>query len=49
MITECREYKGFEIYKITHNTYIIKKDGEKISMDKYPRTLKEAKAIVDTF
>lgn len=44
------EYKGFEIEKITRNTLRIRKAGGAwIDMfGHYPKTLKEAKAIIDT-
>lgn len=52
-----KTYKGYEIEKLTHNTYRIRKvGGSWISLmiiknssvfDHYPRTLKEAKAIID--
>lgn len=42
-------YKGYEIEKITRNTYRIRKAGEAwIDMwGHYPKTLKAAKAIID--
>ena len=44
-----RTYKGYEIEKITYNTYRIRKIGEDwIDMwGHYPKTLKAAKEIID--
>ena len=44
-----KNYKGYEMEKITYNTIRIRKiDGEWIDMwGKYPKTFKEAKAIID--
>lgn len=43
-------YNGYEMKKITPNTIIIRKiDGAWIDMfGHYPKTYKEAKAIIDT-
>lgn len=43
-------YKGYEIEKLTYNTYRIRVKGASEWFDMfghYPRTLKAAKAIID--
>lgn len=44
-----KTYKGYEIDRLTRNTYRIRPiGGEWVDMPgKYPKTLKEAKAIID--
>ena len=43
-------YKGFTIEKVTRNDYLVTKAGEvyKTSENRIPRTLKEAKALIDS-
>ena len=51
MYTDCiYTYKGYEIEKLTYNTYRIRPAGGAwIDMwGRYPKTLKAAKAIIDT-
>ena len=43
-------YKGYEIEKINHNTFRIRPEDDDCWIDMrghYPKTLKEAKAVVD--
>lgn len=43
-----KDYKGYEIERVTRNTYVIRKGGEAIAMPGcYPKTYKAAKAIID--
>ena len=44
------EYKGFSIERVTRNDYLVKKAGQiyKTSENRIPRTLTEAKALVDS-
>ena len=46
-----KEYNGYYIFKITRNTFAISKENDfkkHINMyGHYPKTLKEAKAIID--
>ena len=44
------QYKGYEIEKLTRNTYRIRRLGAAAWIDMwghYPRTLKAAKAMID--
>ena len=43
-------YKGYEIEKVTRNTYRIRRQGDASWIDMwghYPKTLKAAKALID--
>lgn len=41
-------YKGYEIERVTRNTYVIRKGGEEVAMPGcYPKTYKAAKVIID--
>lgn len=43
-----KDYKGYEIERVTRNTYVIRKGGEMVAMPGcYPKTYKAAKAIID--
>ena len=43
-----KDYKGYEIERVTRNTYVIRKGGEVVAMPGcYPKTYKAAKVIID--
>lgn len=43
-----KDYKGYEIERVTRNTYVIRKGDEVVAMPGcYPKTYKAAKAIID--
>lgn len=44
------EYKGFTIERVTRNDYLVTKEGSiyKTKENRIPRTLTEAKALIDT-
>lgn len=42
-----KDYKGYEIERVTRNTYVIRKGGEVVAMPGcYPKTYKAAKVII---
>lgn len=51
MTCMMKAYKGYEIEKITRNTFLVYKDGEMIDLwsmnGHYPKTYKEAKSMID--
>lgn len=43
-----KDYKGYEIERVTRNIYVIRKGGEVVAMPgSYPKTHKAAKVIID--
>lgn len=51
MTMMMHDYKGYEIEKVTYNTYLVCLNGEMIDFRSmnghYPKTLKETKSMID--